>query len=818
MAPGDFPLPRALLPKLAARAEAHKAAKQMMERMLEHTVRAFESHTYNSSGVVDVSRWRALSRAQAAMNGQHDDHVTLYSERDCGETSTSLVYALQDAQSSVSATANGSALAALTPAAVLVAGRAQGKLENVMYALGGPHSQEGLALFAGFMYDNIADCGVLHTLEDGAREDEASCRFLGYKYVVKRSVASNVKLVRHRDLVYLESTGYTHSSSGERLGFHMEHSVDVSGFPDLHDRNSARALQSVRYIFRQKNDRIVEIFMLGNLDLTNALGAAGSNGSVGGDLFSISRLLQCAEARRLTLMVRRRRESIELLQISSRRRNSECYLCRRTKRFFSGSMLAECDVCGQFVCSKCRNDKKLFVPDPATDGLLGKFQKAQTCKTCVLVASAGYAPPAMHMLVSQQVTKNQGSDKMSNAGSGSVSGRRHSGSSGSRASSTGGRSNSSASVASSASASSKHESEFRSYRQGTVYTFPEVDEEREEAQVAQQQAPQAMSVQQQEEEDFTAYSGVKSSQAARKLLSSRMLGRLKEQSQQKTMPAAQTVEPSFAGPSNPIATPTKISIAKAQQRQPSPMMTPKPVPAPQSISISKARSRSTTASSTSSTSSNDSSSGRGRKRIVLIPEDPSKLYQQQQEHQRRKQERERHTHHHNEHQQLREHELREKQRQQKEQQAQQIPHLTTEQAVAPRGNCQLSRREKALVAYRANQQMQLQQSQKELKGHIGFPSERGSLPVRASASPYSNSYSTSRAKPSHAGHSQFPQFPHSSRGLRRATSTPTAPDDRRSDLMAQMVALSKQAESTYNATQRNGAFLSQQQQVHAHQR
>ncbi|RLN57544.1 hypothetical protein BBJ28_00001643 [Nothophytophthora sp. Chile5] len=813
MASGDFPLPRALLPKLAARTEAHKAAKQMMERMLEHTVRAFESHTYNSSGVVDVSRWRALSRAQAAMNGQHDDHVTVYSERDCGETSTSLVYALQDAQSTVSATANGSALAALTPAAVLVAGRAQGKLENIMYALGGPHSQEGLALFAGFMYDSIADCGVLHTLEDGAREDEASCRFLGYKYVVKRSVASNVKLVRHRDLVYLESTGYTHSSSGERLGFHMEHSVDVSGFPDLHDRNSARALQSVRYIFRQKNDRIVEIFMLGNLDLANALGAAGANGSVGADLFSISRLLQCAEARRLTLMVRRRRESIELLQISSRRRNSECYLCRRTKRFFSGSMLAECDVCGQFVCSKCRNDKKLFVPDPATDGLLGKFQKAQTCKTCVLVASVGYAPPPMHMSVSQQVTKNQGSDKMSNAGSGSMNGRRHSGSSGSRASSTGGRSNSSASATSSASAFSKHESEFRSYRQGTVYTFPEVDEEREEAQATQQQKPQAKP-QQQEEEDFTAYSGVKNSQAARKLLSSRMLGHLKEQSQQKAMPSS-------AGPPNPIATPTKISIAKTQQRQPSPMKTPMPVAAPQSISISKARSRSKTTSSTSSTSSNDSNSGSGRKRIVLMPEDPSKLYQQQQEHQRRKQERERHTHHHNEHQQLREHELREKQRQhQREQQAQLIPYATTEQAVAPRGNCQLSRREKALVAYRANQQVQLQQNQKQLKERIGFPSERGSLPVRASANPYSSSYSTSRTTPSHAGHSQFPQFPqfpHSSRGLRRTTSTPTVPDDRRSDLMAQMVALSKQAESTYNATQRNGAFLSQQQ-VHARQR
>ncbi|OWZ04433.1 hypothetical protein PHMEG_00023670, partial [Phytophthora megakarya] len=244
----------------------HKTAKRTMNRLLRHTVSEFEKLTYARNGEVDTTQWRALSKAQASQNGQHDDQVTVYSERECGSTSTDLAYKLQ---------ANESMLAALTPNAVLVSGQAQGKVENIMYALGGAHTQQGLALFTHVMYDDVADCGILHTLESDTGDEEASCRFLGYKFVVKRSVASSAKFLRHRDMVYLEYTGYTLSSNGERLGFHIQHSVDVPDFPDLHTRNSSRVLQSVRYIFRQKSERVMEIYMLGNLELAGMLNVAG---------------------------------------------------------------------------------------------------------------------------------------------------------------------------------------------------------------------------------------------------------------------------------------------------------------------------------------------------------------------------------------------------------------------------------------------------------------------------------------------------------------------------------------------------------------
>lgn len=686
MAPSGFPLPRAMLPTMSSRPDVHKDVKRLMRRMLEHTIREFETHTYVRNGIVDGNRWKALSKTQTSMNGQNDDNVAVYSEREAGETSTSLAVMLQDQSTT------NSALAALTPSAVLVAGRAAGKVENIMYALGGAHTQQGLALFSSLMYGDIADCGILKALKRDSAEDESSCTFLGYKYVVKRSAASAAKLTPHRDVVFLESTGYTQSSNGERLGFLIQHSVDVPGFPDLREHNSSRVLQSVRYLFRQKSERVMEIFMLGNVELAGAL--ASSSGASGGDLLSISRLQQCAEIRRITLMVRRRRESIELLQSSSFRHSSECYLCHRTKRFFSNAQLSECDVCGQFVCSKCRNDKKLFVIDSSTNGLLGKFQRAQTCKTCVLAASAGYAPPPIHMSVSQQVTRNQGDEKAS-VGSGSMSGRRYSHSSSDRSSS----------IESSASG------ELHSCRQGPVYTFPEEDK-----------TPEPTRIQRRE----------------------------------------------HLRPNEPAAATTP----------------------PLAISIAKARGRSTTSSSNSSASSEDSESGRSHRGVYRTPPNPSKLYEQ--ERQRRRQA----THQHGE-------------------SSQQRSRLDGNQLVVSRGNCQSSSHERAVVAYGANQELQLRRGRRQL---AGTTIERGNAPERALVTPYSNSYSGPSSTVSIAAKNALSYFPHSERGLRRGNSVPmtygTPQEARRSNLMMQMMELNMKAENTYNATQRNGAFLKHQIDTH----
>lgn len=424
--PPSFPLSRSALPTVAASSRERAAARRVMRCLLEQTVSQFDA--LMRTGEIDAPGWRQVSSPA-------DQGMRMFRERNDGETSRALAREL-NAELTLGMTnlserdahrLRSSYLAALTAPALVATSSAAGKVENAMFAVLAP-TQEDTALISSFMLDDVADSAILRSLgdDDSDRSSDEST-FLGYKFIVRStgmaaSAAAGAR--KYHDLCYLEFSGYTQSPlTGERLGFHLVHSVDLPDFPDLSAFNSSRSPPfSARCLYRQKSDKVVEVFVSGNvIDLTAPMTP----------VWSIKQLLACAEAKRLTHMIRRRRDSVEMLQTN--RRSNECYLCRRSKRFFGGALLSTCDVCRQLVCSKCRNDKKIFILDVDGGGRspgLGQFERVTTCKTCVLVASAGYAPPPMHMLISEQMrTERERSATRGRSGS----------SSGSRSSSTGGR-------------------------------------------------------------------------------------------------------------------------------------------------------------------------------------------------------------------------------------------------------------------------------------------------------------------------------------------------------------------------------------------
>lgn len=429
MAP-SFPLSRAALPSVAGSARERSAARRAMMCMLEHAVAQFDAQMVDRQGEADAAVWRPVSSPA-------EDAVRVFREREEGESSRSLARALNAALTQSGGAdlsereahhLRSSYLAALTAPAVMATSCAAGKVENAMFAVLAP-TQEDTALVASFMTDDVVDCAVLRSIDEQQGQNASS--FLGYKYVVRSATTAGVATVgrKYHDQCYLEFCGYTQSpASGEKLGFHLVHSVDLLEFPDLSAFHSSRAPpHSARYLFRQKSDKTVEVFMQGNvIELATVMVP----------VWGLKRLLSCAEAKRLTQMVSRRRDSVEVLGQSTRRTN-ECYLCRRSKRFFGGAMLSECDVCRQLVCTKCRNDKKIFVGDVhsshgrggESSAGIGRFERVTTCKTCVLVASAGCAPPPMHMLISEQMRAAQatrgrsGSSSAGSRSSASVSGR-----------------------------------------------------------------------------------------------------------------------------------------------------------------------------------------------------------------------------------------------------------------------------------------------------------------------------------------------------------------------------------------------------------
>jgi hypothetical protein len=412
MAP-SFPVSRLLLPKVKVSPEEHRLAKQMMNRMLRHTLQAFENFAYEGQGVVDLARWKPI--------GSQDD-LKLYRERVAGATSSGLAAELgPDAM-----LPNSDSVAALASPTMMMTGCCPGSVANAMSAAIS-QTQDDLSLLVNFMHEDVADCAVLHTME--APTAERPYHYLGYKYFVRKSPGAP-GLVKHRDSLYLEYSGTCTTRQGEVLGYVMLHSVNLPYFPDLTSYNSIRALQSVRYLYRQRSHEVVEVFMLGNLDVSGMVIKPIADRLAQITLFALVQLTDCAEAKKLTHMVQERRPSV---LVRSRHPDAdECQLCGKTPKksslLSSGSkLLVKCECCGLFACSTCRDIKRIYVPN--ADHVLGKFQKVPVCMSCIVEANETLhqRPPAASHTASPlapSVASRGHHQRTTSGSSGGSSGRR----------------------------------------------------------------------------------------------------------------------------------------------------------------------------------------------------------------------------------------------------------------------------------------------------------------------------------------------------------------------------------------------------------
>ncbi|ETM03286.1 hypothetical protein L917_00481 [Phytophthora nicotianae] len=378
-----FPIPREDLPKLHVSQQEHDDGKELMTTLLAHTLREFEHFAYDRKGVVDSKRWKSQY--------SHDD-MNMYRERDVGVTSYQLNKTLRHCK--MRSPLFSCTEATLTPATVMLTGWGPGRVEDAMSAVV-TEGQQDLSLVVTYMHQDVADCAVVHTMEHPS--DDAPYHYMGYKYFVKKS-PTNAVVVKHRDSLYLEYCGMTQTRTGETVGFHLMQSVDIDEFPDLTGHNSIRALQSSRYLYRQKSDRVVEVFMLGNMDLSGMIVKPIASIFSAGAQFGVTRLLDLAEVRRLTDMARNRRRyrgESDVDQSFSQYSSAStyvagdgCNVCNRGKP----SKFVACHLCGHGVCPRCRSTKRVWASDSL--GIMGSFRKIQACSRCVMRANTGtYEPP-----------------------------------------------------------------------------------------------------------------------------------------------------------------------------------------------------------------------------------------------------------------------------------------------------------------------------------------------------------------------------------------------------------------------------------------
>ncbi|CAI5703780.1 unnamed protein product [Peronospora effusa] len=246
---------------------------------------------------------------------------------------------------------------------LLQVGTIEGTLDDVMY---GSSSYDPVSTLIESSYTGkeVVDADILYEFQ-GPSPDEPF-RFLGLKWVVK-STSSTVRAFEWpRDLTFLAATGVLHRQSGERVGYHLMHSVDLGrNYGPLEGKRIVRGRVSSCYLYRQTSTNSVDVYMKTNFEPNGSVHESVALMSAADRLTYCSRSLLCAQNKKLSWLLAHPKPD-ETKAGSARpspnrvKKRNDCGVCTRPIGTFSRGH--SCRVCSARTCSACCVKKKLIFP------------------------------------------------------------------------------------------------------------------------------------------------------------------------------------------------------------------------------------------------------------------------------------------------------------------------------------------------------------------------------------------------------------------------------------------------------------------------
>ncbi|KAG3186045.1 hypothetical protein PC128_g13095 [Phytophthora cactorum] len=191
------------------------------------------------------------------------------------------------------------------------------------------------------------------------------------------------RIMRVRDIVYLETTGFTTITGPDGrkqpLGYHLKHSVNLPEVRELTEFNIVRAKLSYCYLYRQRSEREVDVFLRG---FVCAMGEAPESlvvSTVTEIVMSIPKNLECAKVYKLAYLLRHATPTV------TQQGCKTCSLCNRTvKPAAPGDIHKICCVCCARVCSGCRVVHTMAKVSPYRPGVIS--EKMTFCVRCTHTA------------------------------------------------------------------------------------------------------------------------------------------------------------------------------------------------------------------------------------------------------------------------------------------------------------------------------------------------------------------------------------------------------------------------------------------------
>uniref|UniRef100_H3GZP1 FYVE-type domain-containing protein n=1 Tax=Phytophthora ramorum TaxID=164328 RepID=H3GZP1_PHYRM len=283
---------------------------------------------------------------------------------------------------------------------MLSVGTFPGKMDDLMLGVMNP-TLDTMRMKASYVHD-VNDAAILAPIIVPTGNDP----FLSVvvKWMQRDLPLESTNLIKNRDFIYVEATGILHFTNGERVGYHLMHSID---FPQTRPlRNVVRGNLSICCMFRQLCEHVIDNHSFSTLEPGGELLRFLMLPIAAECLLSATNYEPCGQMTKLTWLMQRRRAQ----RSRSTTKAAVCVTCTRNfSRKLGRIGSSTCKICFNAICFSCKIQKRVSMIAP--DGKMLQ-PKITFCASCASEASSLDA-----MEVARDMTKAYDPSKLLHASS-----------------------------------------------------------------------------------------------------------------------------------------------------------------------------------------------------------------------------------------------------------------------------------------------------------------------------------------------------------------------------------------------------------------
>ncbi|CAI5739634.1 unnamed protein product [Hyaloperonospora brassicae] len=257
---------------------------------------------------------------------------------------------------------------------VMITGTIVGSLDDVMYGVACP-TPDQMRIQASYVYDDVPRSCVLSALVPPTPETPFNS--IGIKWMEVHVPLAVRPVVKHRDFVYMETTGIDRLRNGERVGYHIVHSIQFPGTPplDTHIRGNT----SISMLYRQRTKNVTDVYIKGYFNLAGGIMRTLLIRSATRVLLTVANSVHCSHKKKLTWALRGHYKDESLSSSSGSTDGSSsvplddrcCGGCGKKQSVFvqaasrtdRGAKMVQlkrhCKLCRRYMCVDCRRQHHL---------------------------------------------------------------------------------------------------------------------------------------------------------------------------------------------------------------------------------------------------------------------------------------------------------------------------------------------------------------------------------------------------------------------------------------------------------------------------